>query len=207
MVNNEKQYEYYALKLISVGKNKLAICQEIKNIKNCNSSTAYEIIDIHNSVITYTSDKNTANTWRETLEALGASIKVDKIYSNLTIEEQFLTLKKKSFIIMVLKILFLIVAFALAIYLYNNPKVNFLNYCILFSLFIVRYFTCILPERNDNFIKIIFNTCICLLCAWKPLDSNPTSIQMGLFFYLGIFMPFLDIFLFITRKRNGKNYP
>ena len=204
MVNYEKQYEYYALKLVSAGKNKSAICQEIKNIKNCNSSTANEIIDIRNSIITYTSDENTVNTWKETLEALGASIKVDKIYSNLTLEEQLLTLKKRSFIVMGLKVLFLIAAFVLVMYLYNNPKANFLNYCILFSLFIFRYFTCILPDRNDNLIKIIFNTCICLLCIWEPLAPNPTSIQIGLLYYMGIFMPFLDIFLFITRKRNGK---
>ena len=98
------------------------------------------------------------------------------------------------------KTILLFVMVGIAIYLHSVSKPHIIDYILLFGMFIYRYFTCLRPGQKDNIIKFIFNLFLFIL-AWSLMDLDyPSSIQLGLWAYFGMFAPLLDSYLYLNRK-------
>lgn len=224
MGDEEKQSEirkYYALKFISVPVDKKIAClREIRNIKNCNLKTGKNIIETPNSVVAYTEDKTIAESWKQVLKKIGATVELEEIQSDkllselnesLVIEENteqenfnfdITTIFDMNFreILFTPKTILLLVMLGIAIYLHSVSKPHTIDFVLLFGLFIYRCFTCLRPNQKDNIIKFIFNLILFIL-AWSLMGLDyPSSIQYGLWAYFGLFTPILDSYLYIERK-------
>ncbi len=214
--NAEGKYEYYVIRLVSCDKQSIALCTEIRKMKNCSFDVAKKILTTENAVVVYTIDVDSAKDAKRRLEGAGATVKVTKALSaklieniytltfqNSEIEEKATPQDEQSSSKKQLVMNILLVTFVLAISLYFlfAKQLTTISYILAVSLCTIRLFTNPIPNRKC-LLKVILNIYMFLLgvrLCWEPPIE---TLHCILFFVLCIAMPLFDLFRFETSKKS-----